>query len=59
MQTDVDDLPVNLRNLHSSRLTASKELLGPGGSSSNRWYGVVPFFRVPFSSEVPDIWVSF
>ena len=59
MKTDVDGLPVNLRNLHSSRLTASKELLGPGGSSSNRWYGVVPFFRVPFSSEVPDIWVSF
>ena len=32
--------------------------VNPGGNSSVRWHGVVPFLRVPSSSENLDLWVS-
>ena len=29
-----------------------------GGNSNTRWQGSVPFLKVPFSPDVPDLWVS-
>ena len=33
--------------------------LSRGGNLTCLWYGVVPFFRVPFVMIVPDLWVWF